>query len=166
MAVPPETPATSVTGKRGAVEYRAEARHAAFGSSIQLGWWEGAELRTAAGLLKDISRCGAALLAEAAPSKGSSVMIRLNGARHTEWVESSIVEVTKNRWFRRVPRLVRVQFQEPCPYHVFQAALDVLIMDCHAPVEEWSVPGGHFAARSKDRNRSGSGGSRRSAISG
>jgi hypothetical protein len=81
-------------------------------------------------LLKDISRCGAAALAEAAPPKGTPVMIRLNGARHTEWVESSVVEVTKNRWFRRVPRLVRVQFQEPCPYHVFQAALDVLIMDC------------------------------------
>lgn len=156
MPVPSDAPeTTSPMRAAGAVEHRAEPRHAAFGASIQLGWWEGHEFRTATGLLKDISRCGAAALAEAAPTKGSSVMIRLNGARHTDWVESSVIEVTKNRWFRRVPRLVRVQFHEPCPYHVFQAALDVLVQDCRPPAEGPTVRGGHFAGRGRVRTRSG-----------
>lgn len=117
-------------------ESRSAERYPAFGASIQLGWWEGAEFRTVAGLLKDISRCGAAALAEAAPPRDAKVMFRLSGALHTEWVEASVIEVTKNRWFRRVPRQVRMQFLEPCPYHVFQAAIDVLIMECRASSTE------------------------------
>src|SRR5262245_13743032 len=124
MAVSHDVAGAVTRPGRSAIENRAEPRYAAFGTSIQLGWWEGSTFRTAVGLLKDISRCGAAALAEAAPPKGTSVMIRLNGALHTEWVDAAVVEVTKNRWFRRVPRLVRMQFHEPCPYHVFQAALD------------------------------------------
>lgn len=140
--------------KAGAVERRARPREAAFGSSIQLGWWEGHVFRTASGLLKDVSRCGAAALAEAAPPKGAKVLFRLSGARHTDWVESSIVEVTKNRWFRRVPRLVRVQFHEPCPYHVFQAALDVLVMECRTDEADQTVHGRHIARRHHARTSS------------
>src|SRR3954463_12345241 len=108
------------------IESRAEPRHEAFGTSIQLGWWDGPRFCTAAGLLKDISRSGAAALAEAAPPKGSPVMMRLNGSYPTDWVEATVIEVTKTRCFRRVPRQVRIQFLEPCPYDVFQAAIDVL----------------------------------------
>src|SRR5215212_11814198 len=147
MAVPHDVPLADPRRVPGVTEARAEPRFAAFGTSIQLGWWEGPKFRTAAGLLKDISRCGAAALAEAAPPKGTTVMIRLNGALHTEWVDAAVVEVTKNRWFRRVPRLVRMQFHEPCPYHVFQAALDVLIMDCRTSTEETTVHRGHPRGR-------------------
>jgi len=148
------------------IEARAEPRHAAFGTSIQLGWWDGPRFRTAAGLLKDISRCGAAALAEAAPPKGTSVMIRLNGAVHTEWVDAAVVEVTKNRWFRRVPRLVRMQFREPCPYHVFQAALDVLIMDCRTSADEKAAHGGHLHGRGGPRSRTRRPGRRNSSVTG
>src|SRR3954454_12397031 len=143
MADPVDVADAGSRRNRGVIEARAEPRHAAFGTSIQLGWWDGPKFRTAAGLLKDISRCGAAALAEAAPPKGTSVMMRLDGTLQSEWVGASVVEVTKNRWFRRVPRLVRMQFHEPCPYHVFQAALDVLIRDCRAQAEEASARGAH-----------------------
>jgi hypothetical protein len=139
---------------RGEVEGRAQPRHPAFGAAIQLGWWEGPNFRSAAGLLKDISRCGSAALVEAAPPKGSPVLIRLNGFLHSEWVEASVVEVTKNRWFRRVPRLVRLQFVESCPYHVFQAAIDVLILDGQAPDSELAGHEGRIrVARVRDRDR-------------
>src|SRR5215218_4960507 len=147
MAVAVNVTESGARKSRGATDGRAEPRHAAFGTSIELGWWDGPKFRTAAGLLKDISRSGAAALAEAAPPKGTAVMIRLNGALHTEWVGAAVVEVTKNRWFRRVPRLVRMQFHEPCPYHVFQAALDVLIRDCRASAEEKAVHAGHARGR-------------------
>ena len=138
---------------RRAIEQRAEPRYAAFGASVQLGWWDGPELRTAAGLLKDISRSGAAALAEAAPPKGSAVMMRLNGAYHTDWVEATVIEVTKTRWFRRVPRQVRIQFLEPCPYDVFQAAIDVLVQDCRGSAPEGDVSDGHRHGRGKPRSR-------------
>lgn len=131
--------------RRGAVDHRASRRYAAYGTSVQLGWWEGSEFRVALGLLKDISRGGAAVLAEASPPAGEPLFIRLNGSRLTEWLEATAVEVSKNRWFRRVPRQVRLQFADPCPYNFFQAAIDVLIMDC-------SVPGDSPKSGDPDRN--------------
>jgi hypothetical protein len=110
-----------------------------------IGWWEGTEFRTVAGLLKDISRGGAAAFAETSPPRGAPIFLRLNGNRLTEWLEASVVEVSKNRWFRRVPRLIRMQFAEICPYPFFQAAIDVHVMDCdrgHVPMIRpgWKVP--------------------------
>jgi hypothetical protein len=151
VSVQAESPGPSRS--RGEVEDRSQPRHSAFGASIQLGWWEGPIFRSAAGLLKDISRCGAAALVEAAPPKGSPTLIRLNGILRSEWVEACVVEVTKNRWFRRVPRLARLQFVESCPYHVFQAAIDLLIQDCQAPDSESAAHEGRIRGTARVRNR-------------
>ena len=65
MAVSVQAESPGPGRSRGEVEGRSQPRHSAFGASIQLAWWEGPNFRSAAGLLKDISRCGAAALMEA-----------------------------------------------------------------------------------------------------
>jgi hypothetical protein len=137
--------------KRGAVDRRATPRFPAFGSAVSIGWWEETRFRTVAGLLKDISRGGAAAYAEASPPPGTRVFIRLNGARLTEWLEASVIEVSKNRWFRRVPRLVRMEFTETCPYHFFQAAIDVLVMDCQPMPGDNATPRKQIASGANPR---------------
>lgn len=137
----------------GASDARSAPRHAAFGASVQLGWWEGARFRSVAGLLKDISRTGASALVEASPPAGTQVWIRLNGSRFSEWLESQVIDTSKNRWFRRVPRLVRLKLVDPCPYVVFQAALDVMIMDCRPDLPAARRPRGASESISRPSSR-------------
>jgi hypothetical protein len=148
-----EQPNPDLRRDRGIRDARATRRLPAFGTAIRLGWWEGPEFRTAAGVLKNISRGGVCALAEAAPPDNSPVVLRLTGPRHTEWVEATVLEVSKSRWFRRLPRLVRIQFREPCSSAFLRASLDILPFLATEPADESREAKEQFQLGMRPRSR-------------
>jgi hypothetical protein len=121
------------------IDARAWRRYAAYGTPIELAWWDGPEFRTSPGLLKNISQGGACVLAAGSPVEDSPLFIRLGGSRPTEWLQVTALAVQKSRWFRQLPRLIRLKFHKPCGTGFVQAALDVPPLDRMCPADESTV---------------------------
>jgi hypothetical protein len=90
-----------------------------------LSWKIEAESFESSARLINISTRGALVLAEKRPGRGPTVWLRLEVPVATEWVEATIVRIVKVPgllWFRKAAYLVRMHFQDPCPYHIFKSA--------------------------------------------
>jgi hypothetical protein len=111
---------------------RLSRRVEVFGCPARLGWWEGTEFRVAVALLKNVSRSGVAALAEASPPPGETAWLNLLGLSD-EWVEATIIDVRKNRWMRRVPRLVRMHLSQTCPDDFYRMAIRGLHLASQPP---------------------------------
>ena len=104
----------------GSHDRRRAHRYPVTEDRAQLGWWEGAEYRTATAHLINISQTGTLLIAEIKPPLETSVWICLIGPPATEWVEARAVSVKP---MRRGWSEVRLIFRGSCPYTVFQPAV-------------------------------------------
>ena len=107
-------------------ERRAACRYRADEDQVRLGWWDGADYRTALAWLMDFSQEGAAVLCDEAPPADGPAWLHIRGPEPTDWVETAVVAVEATR---RGPHLLRLRFRRGCPYHLFQAALSRLDQD-------------------------------------
>ena len=84
-----------------------------------IGWWDGPEFITTAFALRDISLRGLGDHRGTAPP-AAPIWLRLNDPAHPDWVEATVIDIAAQR---RGPSLVRIKFQEACPYEFFKAAI-------------------------------------------
>ena len=103
-------PPSNQTDKDG--ERRVTSRYPASKSPVVIGWWVGSEFQTAEMVLKDISLSGAAAVTRTPPPDSDPIWLRLNDPAHADWVEATVVAITRRFWG---PTLVRMKFREPCP---------------------------------------------------
>ncbi len=92
-------------------------RYGAGQAVVHLGWWEGAEYRTCAAALENLSQGGALLRAAVQPPGEGSLWVRPAGTEPAEWAEAAAVESV------RLPDgtfAVRVRFEGPCPLALFR----------------------------------------------
>jgi hypothetical protein len=101
-------------------ERRGSPRYAPVRDAVQLGWWEGADFRTAPGQLTDLSHGGAALIAEFPVVESDAFWVRLVRAGPSGWVPASVAGVEASELGGE---RVRLAFPEPCPYDFFRAVV-------------------------------------------
>jgi hypothetical protein len=118
-----------------AMERRCEQRYSAFGSPILVGWWEGDDFREQDALLRDVSLRGASATLENAPPPGETILVRLSGGQSSDWVEADVIEARKTEWTGRAPYLLRLRFQQPCPYDFFTGAIKGYGLQGRTPAE-------------------------------
>jgi hypothetical protein len=158
----------STTPAHGHADRRSTQRYRAFWPEASLGWDDGTGFRSVSASLRDISLGGAALLSREAPRAGTIALVRLDGARESEWIEATVVEARKTSWVPQTPRLVRLKFRAPCPYDFFTSAIRGLGQEHLRPPHFRRRPAPSPAAgRPGDRHEAAApGGSRRAIPSG
>ena len=81
---------------------------------------EGSESPQQFALLLDISRSGASVVTDRFPRHDRPVWLRLEGHGPRDWSQARVVAVTSTR---RGPHVVRIEFNDPCPYDVLRDAI-------------------------------------------
>lgn len=114
----PQERRSSGTDRRVAIRYTAG------GTSGTLTWRMGDEYREVDVTLRDISLSGVSMISKDAIPDDVPLWFRVRGDDQSEWVESRVVGISKTGILGRGPRLVRLRFQQPCPYHVFKHAIE------------------------------------------
>lgn len=100
-------------------------------SSIRarLSWRHAGKPREVPARLINISRAGAALIANTPPPEAAAVLVRLMGVEPTPWIEADVLGVEPDA---RGRNRVRVRFREFCPDYFLKAA----VLDPLMPREE------------------------------
>jgi hypothetical protein len=101
-------------------ERRQACRYPASKHSAYLGWWQDGEYRTIGGSLVNISLEGALVHVDDPPPADASVWVCLEGDPEAVWVESVVVELTREK---NKPLLARLRFRETCPFAFFNSAV-------------------------------------------
>jgi hypothetical protein len=115
---------------------RISPRYSAVKNRAFLSWRLGAGSSESPARVINISSSGALVFADKRPGRGQSVWLRLAAPVATEWVEATIVRITKIPgllWFRKTAYLVRMQFKEPCPYTMFKFTTHGRQLDIEVP---------------------------------
>ncbi len=95
-------------------------RYAVAEDQAWLGWWEGRVYRKSPAVMLDISEGGARVVAQTAPPRRATVWVCIAGAHKTEWIEASVLGVTKGS---DGSSELRMAFREVCPYAFFEVAV-------------------------------------------
>ena len=103
---------------------RQAQRYLAGGTPVVLTWTEAGQFRTLNARLKDISLSGLAVFSESSPPKGIPIWFRLKDDQTSDWINAAVVGSAKTGLLGLGPRVVRMHFLSPCPYHVFKEAID------------------------------------------
>lgn len=102
-------------------ERRKSPRHEAVRRFARFGWWDGGSFHHTKGRLSDLSGSGAALVVETVPTQSPSVgWFCVAGRSADDWVRARVVAIAKGS---KGNRQIRLEFEAPCPHHVFQAAV-------------------------------------------
>lgn len=112
------------------LERRQACRYPASCQSAFLGWWHASEFRTIKASLENISLEGALVHVDQVPPTQGSVWVCLDGVPPSGWVESQVIELIKER---RGSAVVRLKFQETCPFGFFNAAIQQFAHETNPP---------------------------------
>ena len=74
---------------------RKEARYIPALRRAQIGWWDAGTFRTAEVWTENLSRSGAALLAEDFPAEARTVLLRLSRQARADWYAARVVAVSR-----------------------------------------------------------------------
>lgn len=129
----------SASTPSGRGDRRKASRYDTGQTFVILSWTEGDELRSVVATLRDISLNGGSALAKIAPCAGTNAWFRLQGDDTSPWLAATIVASSKTGLLGRGPRLVRWRFPEPCPYHLFKAAINGF--SASRDVDDVTMPG-------------------------
>src|SRR4051794_27201208 len=110
MSPPP--PRWGATFEKRRFDRRRHDRFPAAGYPLVLGWWDGPGFRITTAALRDISRSGAAALADEPPPASVPVCLFPEGLSSPERFAARVVAVVGDD---AGPALVRLQFSKPCP---------------------------------------------------
>lgn len=106
--------------RRNACRYSVTS-HAAF-----VGWWQDGEFQTTRATLENISLEGALTHVEKTPTTKGNIWVCLDGIPPSAWVEAEVIEIIRER---RGRAMVRLKFQETCPFGFFNSAIDPLCQE-------------------------------------
>jgi hypothetical protein len=113
-----------------------------------VGWWEAGGFRTAKATVENISLEGALTRAEQAPPLEGSVWVCLDGIPPSAWVEARVIEFVPES---EGSSMVRLKFQERCPFGFFNSAIRHFSRDeglAAAPSSEAGSGAGAMTGRS------------------
>jgi hypothetical protein len=104
----------------GFLERRKSARYVPVLDLGHLGWWDGADFRSAPVRLLNLSLGGVALRCSEQPPEERSVWISIAGLERAGWIAADVLEV---RPLEQDGPMIRLQFPAPLAYEVFRASV-------------------------------------------